>query len=335
MSPLLTVIVPTYNRPADLIRTVKFLRRSSAFLIIIADGSDSEYSSQNARCRELGENIAYFHIPRAPAEATATNYRHRVQRAFEQIETPYVAFCGDDDLLVPESAMKAAEFLENNPRYVCCHGIYLQFKCVQDTIEIPNIEYQGESIDADEVSGRLMQLFSRYEAPYYAVFRVPVLRLLFERCKDILSPLWNEMYHSTGAAIAGKIHRSNTIYCLRNIGNPPHYKAGSSFINFGQWIAADLDGFLMHYVGYRDQVLEWAAPGADRDTVHRVLDMAFITYIGSEFNLSFWIDSCCETAKDESARDKLRARLNQNLRRPVDRAAVPSLRGGTQPTLQI
>ena len=64
MSPLLTVIVPTYNRPADLMRTVKFLRhRSLALSIIIADGSDSEYSFQNSRCRELGEDIGYFHVP--------------------------------------------------------------------------------------------------------------------------------------------------------------------------------------------------------------------------------------------------------------------------------
>ena len=222
--------------------------------------------------------------------------------------------------------MKAAEFLENNPRYVCCHGIYLQFKCVQDTIEIPNIEYQGEPIDADEVSGRLMQLFSRYEAPYYAVFRVPVLRLLFERCKDILSPLWTELYHSTGAVIAGKIHRSNTIYCLRNIGNPPHYRAEAAYRNFGEWVAADLDGFLSHYIEYRASALKWAATGADENNLHTGLDLAFMTYIGSEFNASYWIDRCCATVKDQTERAKLRERITLNLSRSTMSGTIPSIR---------
>ena len=308
MSSLLTVIVPTYNRPTDLIRTIKFLRhRALPLSIIVADGSDLEHSSQNARCQELGKGISYFHVPPIPTEDTATNYRRRALRALEQVETPYVAFCGDDDLLVPENAVDAAEFLENNPGYVGCHGVYPQFEYVQDTIKIPGIEYQGAAIDADQIDARLLQLFSRYKSPYYAVFRPSVLHLSFERAKGILSPLWGEIYHSTSAVVAGKIHRSSSIFCLRNIGNPPHYRAETAFGSFGDWIAADIEGFLAHYTKYRSCVLDWAA-ATDKQRLRRTLDMAFITYIVSEFNLSRWTDQCSRIVTDEKERQNLRSR---------------------------
>lgn len=270
MSSLLTVVIPTYNRAEQLVRTIRFLQRhSSPLTIIVADGSNEEHAGRNAQCRELGTNIAYFHAPSQPHEDTWRNYWRRMQQALDLADTPYTALCADDDLLVAENAVRSAEFLERNTQYVACHGNYLQFEYAQDTIRIPNFEYQGEPIDADEISGRMLQLFSRYESPYYAVFRTPVIRLLFERCRDHEPPLWPELYHATAAVIAGKIHRNNTIYCLRNIGNPPHHRSATGYLNFGQWIAADLDGFLMRYVRYRNQVLEWTAPDADRSLVHR------------------------------------------------------------------
>lgn len=326
MSQRLTIIIPTYNRPDQFGRTVRCLQRySSPLQIIVADGSSEEHSSRNAQCRDLGENIRYFHIPLEPLESAWRNYSRRIQQALDQLETPYAALCADDDLLVAENAVHSAEFLEGNPQYVGCHGNYLQFQYVQDRIEIPNIEYQGNSIDADEISGRLMQLFSRYEAPYYAVFRTPILRLLFKRSRETEPPLWPEIYHSTSAVIAGKIHRNNTIYYLRNIGIPPHYRSGTSFLNFGQWVAADFDGFLAHYFKYRACVLQWAGSGADREVLHRALDMAFITYIGLEFDAPYWVDRCVETVTEKDEQEKLRFTLSQNLYRARASGSPPTI----------
>ena len=117
--------------------------------------------------------------------------------------------------------------------------------------------------------------------------------------------------------------------CLRNIGNPPHYRAQASYRNFGEWIAADLDGFLAHYIKYRASALEWAATGADENNLHTALDLAFMTYIGSEFDPSFWIDRCCDAVREEE-RDRLRTRLRQNLSGAGARGASPSIRGAVR-----
>lgn len=330
MPPLLTIIIPTYNRPESLLRTVRFLRRQSPALpLIVADGSAAQYTPHNAQCAGFGDNVVYFHEPSIADENPWKNYCRRMQQALARSDTPYSVACADDDLLISENAVQAAKFLDENPSYVGCHGHYLQFEYVGDIIRIPNVEYQEPSIDTNEISGRLLQLFSRYEALFYAVFRTATMRVLLDRYSEPDPPLWPEIYHSTSAVIAGKIHRSNTIYCLRNIGNPPHYRAQASYRNFGEWIAADLDGFLAHYIKYRASALEWAATSADENNLHTALDLAFMTYIGSEFDPSFWIDRCCDAVREEE-RDRLRTRLRQNLSGVAARGASHSIRGAVR-----
>src|SRR5690348_8368839 len=79
MSALLTIAIPTYNRPEQLAKTVRLLRRHSPPIpIIIADGSYEEHLSRNATCREIGNDIEYFQLPSEPSETPWQNYGRRV-----------------------------------------------------------------------------------------------------------------------------------------------------------------------------------------------------------------------------------------------------------------
>ena len=326
MKPLLTIIIPTYNRPESLLRTVRFLRRRSPALpLIVADGSTAQYAPRNAESAGFGDNIAYFHEPSIPDEKPWKNYCRRMRLALARNDTPYSVACADDDLLISENAVDAARFLESNTDYVGCHGHYLQFEYSGGGIKVPNVEYQGPPLDAADVPARLLQLFSHYEALFYAVFRTAAMRVLLDRYSEPEPPLWPEIYHSTGAVVAGKVHRNDKIFCLRNIGNAPHYRSDSSFLNFGQWIAADFEGFLAHYAIYRSRVLGWSAAGPD-SSVLKALDIAFLTYIGSEFDLGSWIERACETVADKRERETLRLRLSGNLSHMAAGGAPASVR---------
>jgi glycosyltransferase domain-containing protein len=316
MAPLLTVVVPTYNRSDLLFRTLGFLQSGSVRVpIIVADGSDDTHARVNSGCSSLSDNISYFHLPTGTEEPIKSYFR-RVIDVMGRLTTPYVVFCGDDDIAVVDNALRSAQFLEDNKDYVACHGSYLLFRYVGDAIQIEDIAYEGESIDGDEIGSRLMQLFSRYEAPYYAVFRVSTQRRLLPRCLDVEMPLWPETYHSTAAVVEGKIKRLDNIHCLRNIGIPAHH--GHVIRNFGRWTATDLDGFLVRYRKFCESVIGWAMEKSDfpigQDRLRRAIDMAFILYIGSEFDRTYWIDQYLETAiAGDSEKAKLRARLEQIL----------------------
>jgi glycosyltransferase domain-containing protein len=316
MAPLITVVIPTYNRADVFIGTISLLQNSFASVpIIVADGSDDEHAKKNAECKRLGQNISYFHLPTG-SEAPIKNYFRRVISALEQVATPYVVFCGDEDIIVLDNVQRSAQFLENNKDYVACHGSYLLFRYDHDAIQIENIVYEGASIDSEEVGGRLIQLFSSYEASYYAVFRASVQRKLVTRCEQAEMPLWPETYHSTAAVIEGKIKRLDNIHCLRNIGNTPHHS--QQIKNFGRWAATDLDGFLDRYRTFREIAVRWALERTGghigQDNLRHAIDMAFILYLGREFDRPYWIEQYLTTAiSDEEEKARVRARLEHIL----------------------
>jgi glycosyltransferase domain-containing protein len=330
MTELLTILIPTFNRPDDLARTVGFLARNSSTLpIVIADGSNQKNATLTPFYHEH-PNITYFHYPEMPMEGSWNNYNRRINSALELVRTPYAVFCADDDLLIYDAAIQSAQFLDAHPDYIACHGHYLLFEYSDGSIRISNSEYEGPSIDADSIGGRLIQLFSRYEAPFYAVFRTEILRLLMHRCSEPSPPLWPEIYHASAAVIAGKIRRNDMIYSLRNAGNPPHYHSDSSVRSFAEWATVDLDSFLDHYRTFRKSAVEWARSDVDSQTLGKTLDLAFMLYVGSEFNPYHWIDQCIQVLSAESAhqRAQLQLRLKQNLIqgkiRPEPFYSVPS-----------
>jgi hypothetical protein len=80
MYPKLYVIIPTYNRPQLLLRTLHLLRAGPRLSMVVAEGSEVSIASANADiCRGLGDNISYFHIPNADNGAVEPNARRRGQ----------------------------------------------------------------------------------------------------------------------------------------------------------------------------------------------------------------------------------------------------------------
>jgi glycosyltransferase domain-containing protein len=282
------------------------------------DGSHDAHARKHIECSQMAGNIFYYHLPTEEREDPYENYNKRIAHALAIVDTPYVVFCADDDLLVIENALRAVEFLECNPGYIACHGKYLLYRELASTICVENIAYAGDSIDGDEIGVRLMQLFSRYEAPFYAVFRTSVQRTLFDRHKSVEQPLWPEIHHSVGAIIEGKLKRLDNIYSLRNTGIPPLSTLQPWPQSFGEMAANDFDEFFRCYRQFTARVLEWAVHRPDctidRRRLGRALDMAFGLYVGREVHLPFWIDKYVATAvQDESARIALRFRTLRDL----------------------
>jgi glycosyltransferase domain-containing protein len=263
-----SIIIPTYDRPDALRRTISYLQAGRPRLpIIVADGSNGATAARNAEtCARLGANITYLSRPSATkgpgAVSTAEyamvmeNYFERYSAALEAVTTDYVAVCADDDLLVPESAVRAAAFLDEHPAYVSCHGIYLAFRYIDTDIQIESVIYDGRSIDGTEVGSRLMQLLAHYEAPYYGVYRTAIQREIMAQVSRINVGLFFEIFHSSATAVRGKIKRLGNIYYLRNVGNPPHARPREGL---PQWASTDLDDLHDRYREHRQRVIDFVS----------------------------------------------------------------------------
>jgi len=310
-----TIFIPTYNRPDLLTRTIAFLQRGSMRLpIIVGDGSAPEAAAKNEEaCRQLGPNIEYFHVP-SPSEygASSRSYLQRFVQAFDRVKTPFVVCCADDDILLPETVVKAADFLSKNPDYVACEGIYLIFQYDGDRLRIDGKCYDSPSVDGGEIGSRLMQFYTRYEAPFYAVVRTSIQKSIFARAQDINTLMLLETFHSAAIVAAGKLKRLDNIYNLRNLGVAPHARPVEGW---NQWMARDFDDFFEHYRAHRARVMDFVSslggPKIDPQTLRRALDMSFIVYLGREFHSGYWLDEYLTTViADRDERSKLRQQLN-------------------------
>lgn len=308
-APLLTLIIPTFNRPELLRRTLWFVRRASDAPIIVTDASDSIRAEQNARtCTAIGGATRHLSIPSPEdPEGKIRNYRDRLVEAIRRVRTPHVTMCADDDFILMRAARRCADFLERDDGFIACHGLYAGFQSNMAGIEVASMVYQAPSIDADEVSARLMQLYSQYEATFYAVYRVPIQERIFEAIPtDLEKFLQVEATQSALTAATGRVKRLDDLYYLRNLGVAPLPR---DLEGWNQWMAQDFDGFYAAYRRHRGRVLasvESSATEEDLERLRRAIDMSFLLHVGLEFHLGFWIDEYLATCvKGETERGRI------------------------------
>lgn len=353
MSQKVTIFIPTYNRPDMLSKTLAFLQDTpERFPIIVGDGSSEENGRRNAAvCRSAGSNVTYFHFPSpAPSKSSPPpsgvpslkyhqdimdNYYARYLRGLQLVTTPYVLHTGDDDLIIPETIAESAEFLERHPDYVACHGTYFNFHYSNDGVEIECPTYDGPSLDGSELASRLIQLYSRYESPYAAVFRVSVTRAIIERIGKIPVALFGEVFQATAAVAMGKIKRLNWLYYLRNLGVPSNPRP---FESWRDWYVKDFDGFFEHYLGFRATVIDLVtqSEAVDVGRLRKTIDMAFMVYAGREFHMLHWMHFyLTEAITDEHERERLRPLLMERLWNQPQSPGAPELEAANILTTNI
>jgi glycosyltransferase domain-containing protein len=324
MPAKLSVVIPTYNRPHLLPRALGFLKNEGCVPIIVADGSSQTSAEINSRtCLEMGCSVTYFHTPSAEGSvAQLNNAIQRLCRAVSLVKTPYVVFCGDDDLLMLDSALACVDFLEKNESYVGCQGLVVGFQYELGLLRLEHLEYQDASIDGSDICTRLMQLFSRYESPFYCVSRTPIQRQVLEQATGSISGAFFELFHATAVVVRGKIKRLSGLHYLRDMTSTTSSAAPVADQgtvrpgNFLQWAANDFDGLFSAYTQHREKIINAAIHTGAKvnvESLKRCLDMTFIIYLGRQFHLSSWIDEyVTRNIPSTLDGDSLRARFYRN-----------------------
>ena len=149
---MITIIIPTFNRPHFIKRALEYYAslQYEGFLFIGDSSEDSIAARNQANILKYSKrlHIVYRHFPK-PAKGTGVPDEWIVRDSEGNIgyrdggivlaelgataPTPYVAFSGDDDFLVPNSLVKCALFLERNPSYSAAHGLRLHFALEPDS----------------------------------------------------------------------------------------------------------------------------------------------------------------------------------------------------------
>ncbi len=271
-----TLVIPTFNRPTLLKRLVQYLRdRGSPMNLLVLDSSKAEVAERNAKVLSVvGKSVRHVVFPETEPPSS------KLSHGLDLVQTPYVSFCADDDLVFPERLREAVKLLETHSDYVCAHGLYLNFRQTGGNVHL-TIEYAGPSNEATYAGARIFRLCQKYGSLFYATFRTPDARDIFSTMAAVPSFHFQELFQSVAALIKGKVRRFPNFYAARQSG--PLAEPGREKWQPFHWFADNPAEILDHYRAYRGELWKFyethgPASRLDKQAFFKTLDLAHAVY---------------------------------------------------------
>lgn len=287
-----TLIIPTYNRAAELKRVLAYLeRRSVDFTVLVLDSSEQKTFEENER------TIAKTDVPirHTRYDSSIPPYQ-KFSEGLYLVDTPYCSFCADDDVVFTDAIKECVDFLEANPFFVAAHGYYVNFREQPKSFDLTYTIYDGETISGDNALKRLMQQLRYYQAIFYAIYRTPVLQRAHEVGHRMRFVLFQEVLASSIAIVHGGVARLKSFYLARST---------APSVPYSNWhpheiIAKDAASLFREYWNYRDVVLkallerDEIRDGYGPERTERILDLLHLRYLAPLLDstiLDFMLDS--------------------------------------------
>jgi glycosyltransferase domain-containing protein len=117
MNDSVTIVIPTHCRHGYLKRCVAWFSKNR-YPIIVADSTLTPWDVPSELC-----NVKYIHVP-----GGFEVYLKKFLLALNQVKTPYVALCADDDFILPSGLDRSVDFLNKNADYSFCQGYSYLFQ---------------------------------------------------------------------------------------------------------------------------------------------------------------------------------------------------------------
>lgn len=278
LSERFTLLVPTYNRPEDLARLLRYLtRQRERFPILVLDSSDGPSQARNAdtvRGLDLDARQIVYEPSISPWE--------KFWRGSEQVTTEICSFCADDDLVLTEALPPLVDFLTQHANVSAAHGWYFSFED-RGRLDITNVAYSGDSLDRSDPLERVLDLLSRYEAVTYAVYHADVLRSVLKKAQSVQSLLARELLSGALTVVSGPIARLPVFYYGRSLRPSEPYRGWHPL----EMLVAAPTQLLEEYARYRvilaDALLERDSRALGRTQILRFLDLAHLRYLSGYF----------------------------------------------------
>lgn len=227
----LTIVIPTYERPAYLLRQIAYLSEWKTQVEIV-DGSAQPLDSEIIKLIEKFPHINYLHC--------RASYTERVFLACERIKTPYAMCLADDDFYLQSGLVSAIKKLESDGNAVACMGQSLGFdKFNQDYYYfLYGSNLRNYAVNAASADRRIADGIKNYRsATSYAVFRTPAFLKVWAKRENMSCLEAVEYEHAIRTYLCGGLITTPAIYWLRSFETQPVASAidGNRAIDFAKW----------------------------------------------------------------------------------------------------
>lgn len=268
------MIVPTYNRPAELARLLGYLvAHRVEFPVLVLDSSTPEIQERNRACvagSALQASVHAFDASVSPWE--------KFMRGAELAGTAYCSLCADDDVILPAAIDPILDFLDSHADFALGHGWYFTFYD-NGHIGITASVYKGSSIDQPDALARLYSMFRNYEALTYGVYRTTVMRSVLSDVQRVQSMLGRELLGGALTLAHGKAARLPIFYYGRSH-LPSHPYTHWHPLDF---LISAPDEFYRDYAAYRvillQRLLALGYTRYTRDETATLLDLIHFRYL--------------------------------------------------------
>lgn len=276
---LITLIIPTFNRPVFLQRVLSYYSDLRApFNIVVADSSSGAALEQNRKI--VGSAQAGLKLDQQIYSADTTPFA-KLSTTLKTICSTFVAICADDDFIIPDAIANCVAFLEHNPEYAIAHGCSVAVRVSAEGEIREASNYPQRSIELDEAGDRLEDHLRNYTATYYSVHRRSQLTANMQQAHYHTADYrLGELLPSCLSVIQGKAKSLEVLYMVRQADfEPPKY--GEKTRSWEDLIG--LDDFPERYARFRkclvDELME--ASTTSCDDANAIVDRAFLSYVAA------------------------------------------------------
>jgi glycosyltransferase domain-containing protein len=275
VSPALTVIIPTRNRPHQVIAQLRLFRALDfPYPVVIADSSDAV---DDALARAVEGTATYRHF------APGRGYYEKLADVLPDVTTPFVLTVPDKKVTFPHAIAPLIDRLRHHHGDVAAVGYVLRFQRIEQDFDIFRVFFFTPSIDEEEPLRRLYHLMRRYQVSGFAVFRTQALARCVAQAIAVKGQIFQEIMFMSTLVLHGGIARLPVIFSLHG--------AEESLTPVDQrhplrWFVRDSPSFFHHYAVYRDAlavlIRENAVPVPDRVDLAHLLDLIHATWLARE-----------------------------------------------------
>jgi glycosyltransferase domain-containing protein len=205
-----TIVVPTFERPADLGRLLAFLRGRTEAAIVVLDSSGPDARVANGTT--IARHAGVRHETYPPEIRFYDKLFDGVSRA---ARTPVTVLCADDDLVLPDAVQPAADLLAADPSSAVVHGYYAHFS-VTSRLRVTALGYHGGEIVAADPLERVARGLLDYEATLYGAHRTDALVSVLDEARRAPSLFAAEITTAAVALAFGGMRRLPLFSHLRN-----------------------------------------------------------------------------------------------------------------------
>lgn len=212
----LTIVIPSYERQAFLLRQAVYWGNTQANIIIV-DGSQEPLSGRMQKVLAGLPNVRYKHAKES--------FAHRMKLAAEMIQTPYVAMLGDDEFFLKNGLCNAIKRLDEDNELVACSGqpVGFNFSKVDNAVEYFDsyTTYWRYKISGRNVQDRLKYAIRTINSSTcYAVIRKTAWIEGWGKLQAWSSPGSTDLYQIIATCIFGNLICVDDLFWMRSSENP-------------------------------------------------------------------------------------------------------------------